>query len=187
MTHWHAVVPIKPVATRKTRLRGHLTPTEIETLTEVMLRHVLDVAGRVEAIGTVTLLAAERYSGWTGDWFPDPGMGLNAALGAMARAVPDRLLVLHADLPALVPDDVAAMVAADGASVSPDLRGAGTNAIALGDARDFDFAFGAGSFERHCAALPGAGIVRRPGLALDIDLPEDLAQAIRLGHLPATL
>ena len=36
MTPWHAVVPIKPVAARKTRLRGSLAPDEIEALTEVV-------------------------------------------------------------------------------------------------------------------------------------------------------
>ena len=180
MTLWHAVVPIKPIAERKTRLRGHFSPDEIARMT------VLDVVARSEVIGTVTLLAAERPAGWDGDWFGDSGGGLNTVLGDLARTAPERLVILHADLPALQAEDVTALVAAAGedSALSPDMRGIGTNAIALRNARGFAFAFGANSFQHHCAALPGSRIVRRPGLALDIDLPEDVAEAIRMGYLP---
>lgn len=187
MTRWHAVVPVKPVAERKTRLHGSLSPDAITDLTRRMLGHVLRVAQATEAIGSVTLLAAERFDGWTGHWFPDPGTGLNAALAAVAGAVPERMVVLHADLPALSADDVAALVSAaeaGGSAISPERRGAGTNALALHDARGFAFAFGPGSFALHRAALPECRIVDRPGLALDIDLPEDVELAVRLGHLP---
>lgn len=181
------MVPIKPIAARKTRLQGHLTPDQIAALTEQMLRHVLDVLARVEGIGAITLLAAENHAGWSGQRFPDPGAGLNAALAAAARAVPERLVILHADLPAVSPADVAALLAAAGrgSAIAPDRRGTGTNALALADARGFDFAFGADSFMRHRSALLGCGVVRRPGLALDIDLAEDLDLAIADGHLRA--
>ena len=185
MTKWHAVVPIKPVPERKTRLQGCLTSKEIETLTERMLRHVLDVAARVEAIGAVTVLGSQRPCWWHGRWIADSGPGLNAALAAAALAVPDRLVIVHADLPALQPDDLAALLAAaeSGAALAPDRRGTGTNAIALRDARNFAFVFGSDSFARHCATLPGCGVVRRAGLGLDIDLPDDLALAVSLSHL----
>lgn len=185
MTKWHAVVPIKPVSERKTRLQGCLASKDIEALTERMLRHVLDVAARAKAIGAVTVLGPERPCGWQGHWIADPGAGLNAALAAAALVVPDRLVILHADLPALQPDDLTALIVAaqSAAALAPDRRGIGTNAIALRDARNFGFAFGTDSFARHCAVLPGCGVVRRQGLGLDIDLPDDLALALSLGHL----
>lgn len=185
MTKWHAVVPIKPVPERKTRLQECLTSRDIEALTERMLRHVLDVAARVEAIGAIAVLAKQRPCGWHGHWIADPGAGLNAALVAAALVVPDRLVIVHADLPALQPDDLTALLAAaeSGAALAPDRRGTGTNAIALRDASNFAFAFGSDSFARHCAVLPGCGVVRRAGLGLDIDLPDDLALAVSLRHL----
>jgi len=186
LTAWHAVVPIKSVAERKTRLRGALSCEAITELTDRMLHHVLDVLSRVDAIGTVSLLATEPLSAWRGRWISDPGVGLNAALAVAATAVPDGLVIVHADLPGLSRDDVAALIGAaqTGAALAPDRRGAGTNAMALRDARGAFFGFGPDSFARHCAAYPGAGEVRRAGLALDIDLPDDLALAIARGHVP---
>ena len=181
MIGWHAVVPIKPAAARKPRLQGCLSREEIEELTEAMLRHVLDVVGSVGAIDTVMLLASERPAGWSGDWFRDPGLGLNEALNEMGQSHPHRTVVLHADLPALEGADVAALVAAaeGGGAIAPDHRGFGTNAIAVPDARTLQFSFGPDSFARHRAQMPSASIVRRPGLALDIDLPEDVPLARR--------
>lgn len=186
MTAWHAVVLIKPVAERKTRLREALSCETITALTDRMLHHVLDVLLHVDAIGSVSLLATEPLSAWQGRWIADPGAGLNAALAAAATTVPDRLVIVHADLPGLHRDDIAALIAAAnaGAALAPDRRGTGTNAMALRDARGAFFGFGPDSFARHCAAYPGAGEVRRAGLALDIDLPDDLALAIARGHVP---
>jgi 2-phospho-L-lactate guanylyltransferase len=186
LTAWHAVVPIKSVAERKTRLREALSRETITELTDRMVHHVLDVLSRVDAIGTVSVLAAEPLSDWQGRWIADPGAGLNAALAVAATAVPDRLVIMHADLPGLHRDDVAALIVAaeTGAALAPDRRGTGTNAMALRDARGAFFGFGSDSFARHCAAYPRAGQVRRAGLALDIDLPDDLALAIARGHVP---
>ena len=187
MSGWHAVVPIKPAAERKSRLRGHLDLAAIEALTENMLDHVLDVLTRTRAIDAVTILAAQQHPGWTGGWLCDHSDGLNEALTLAARTVPRRLLIIHADLPGLGVADVDALVdgAAQGSALAPDRHDHGTNALAIEDATAVPFAFGAGSFARHQNLLPGGHIVRRPGLALDIDLPADLDEAIRQGHLPS--
>ena len=184
MTRWHAVVPVKPVAERKTRLQHALAPQAIAALTERMLQHVLAVASATEAIGEVTLLAVDRFGGWQGNWFPDPGGGLNVALAGLARAVPERMVVLHADLPGLSVADIAALVSAaeHGDALAPDRHGTGTNALALRNASRFDFSFGPDSFARHLAGLPGGATVDRPGFGLDIDVPEDLDRAARLGY-----
>jgi 2-phospho-L-lactate guanylyltransferase len=186
VTAWHAVVPIKSVAERKTRLRDALSGETITALTDRMLHHVLDVLSRVDAIGTVSVLAAEPLPAWQGCWIADAAFGLNAALAGAASALPDRLVIVHADLPGLHCDDITALIAAAdrGVALAPDRRGTGTNAMALRDARGAFFGFGPDSFARHCAAYPGAGEVRRAGLALDIDLPDDLALAIARGHVP---
>ena len=62
--------------------------------------------------------------------------------------------------------------------IAPDQRGIGTNGLYLPTALDFRCRFGAGSRARHEAEAQRLGIepaiVRRPGLALDLDTPADL-------------
>ena len=61
----------------------------------------------------------------------------------------------------------------------PDLREDGTNVAVVPAGVGFRFAYGAGSFERHRTEAARLGlpcrIVHDRRLAIDIDLPEDLA------------
>lgn len=185
MTRWTAVVPIKPPHERKTRLRRHLTGAQVDALTEAMLAHVLAVLGAMPAVGRVAIVGREPPVG-PELWFADRGRGLNAELAAVAEMVPADLLVVHADLPGLAPADILALVEAAedvGTALAPDRADEGTNALAIRDARGLPFAFGPDSLRLHRAALPAARVVRRPGLALDVDRPEDLRYAVRHGFL----
>ncbi|NJM35111.1 MAG: hypothetical protein HC850_10845, partial [Rhodomicrobium sp.] len=71
--------------------------------------------------------------------------------------------------------------AADGAGavIVPCRRGEGTNALLIPADSPFKPQFGEASFWRHCRQLSGLGlkphILHLPGIAMDIDLPEDLA------------
>jgi len=117
-------------------------------------------------------------------WIGEPGSGgLDAAAGAgVAAADGDPWLVIHADLPAITPDDVAvgATLASAGTVLAPSHDG-GTSLIG-GVAPSFPFAYGPGSFSRHLAATGGhATILVRPGLALDLDAPSDLTAFEELG------
>jgi 2-phospho-L-lactate/phosphoenolpyruvate guanylyltransferase len=73
----------------------------------------------------------------------------------------------------------------------PDRRGDGTNVIALPTDMPFQFAYGAGSFQRHLRSAVAAGLsvrVRRdPLLAIDIDTPSDLAHPLVQEVLPTWL
>jgi 2-phospho-L-lactate guanylyltransferase len=115
----------------------------------------------------------------------DAGLAAVRALGAASA------LVLMADLPGLEPDEVGALLSRlRGAEVviAPDERGDGTNALGIrftGPIADPDAlehtAFGnPDSFVRHCTWARRTGrrleVLRRPGLELDVDLPEDLAR-----------
>ncbi|PFG44421.1 2-phospho-L-lactate guanylyltransferase [Isoptericola jiangsuensis] len=114
--------------------------------------------------------------------------GLNVALEHARTAVravgPGRLLVVHADLPLLTGDDVAAVLAGPGdVVVATDRHGTGTNLLAVplgssGDAaRPFGFRFGAGSRAAHEQEAAASGltcaVVDRPGTALDLDTLAD--------------
>lgn len=110
----------------------------------------------------------------------DPGVGLNAAASAgvaWADQAHSEWLVLHADLPLIGADDVAALSGAleGGPVIAPSSDG-GTSAIGALSHRDFSF--GPASFHRHLKVHPDAEVVTRPGLLLDIDSESDLEAAM---------
>src|SRR5690606_22407434 len=114
--------------------------------------------------------------------------GLNAALDrAREEAVrrgADALLVLPVDLPLLAPDDIGAVIAAAGTTpaivIAPDRHEAGTNALLRPPPAALPFACGPGGFAVHLDAARRAGIepavIRRAGLAFDIDTADDHAR-----------
>ncbi|MCH8900136.1 MAG: 2-phospho-L-lactate guanylyltransferase [Acidobacteria bacterium] len=113
---------------------------------------------------------------------PDPP-GLDAAAAAGIAQADDAWMVVHADLPAIAPEDIeAAVTVLDGRSVLAPSHDGGTSLIA-GSTPGFPFSYGVGSFHRHLAAVPDAAVLIRPGLALDLDRPSDLDAIRRLGFL----
>jgi len=128
---------------------------------------------------------------------PTDRPGLNAALDVgreiawedsavdPAEDGPVRLLVAHADLPALTPDDVRAVLAQDApVVVASDRLGSGTNLLALAPGTgEFRFRFGPDSRAAHVAEAERLGlpavVVQRPGTAVDLDTVDDW------GELPA--
>jgi 2-phospho-L-lactate guanylyltransferase len=188
---WTAVIPFKGSAERKTRLGNRLGMEERQRLSQELFEHVASVLRRVPSLRDVALLSDVRPEEWRGPFILDEGRGLNAELSALVELRrPTRLLVIHADLPLLSVDDIAALIAGDGAgcAIAPDRHGAGTNALALVEPSGFDFAFGPNSFTRHCAAAKGqARVVTRLGLGLDIDTAADLDAAISAGFIRAAI
>ena len=93
------------------------------------------------------------------------------------------VLILPADLPLLTPEDVHTMLekAKDPpvVVVAPDRHRQGTNALLVCPVGLIDYDFGPDSFQRHCQRVLEKGarleICELPSLALDMDLPEDLA------------
>ncbi|MDE2462858.1 MAG: 2-phospho-L-lactate guanylyltransferase [Alphaproteobacteria bacterium] len=179
--NWIALIPVKEPEVCKTRLAEHLSSTERARLCEQMLAHVLDVLSHCPGIGPVVVLSRRRPVLWTGAWIVDEGRGLNEELTAcMTKLGGQRIAILHSDLPLLCVDDVTALIEA--AELDPalaqDRHGSGTNAFALPNASDVTFAFGQDSLRRHQQLLRGrVHVVKRPGLALDIDTPADLVYA----------
>ncbi|GED11533.1 2-phospho-L-lactate guanylyltransferase [Cellulosimicrobium cellulans] len=113
-------------------------------------------------------------------------LGREIASEDAAAQGPVRLLVAHADLPALTTADVAALLAEDApVVVATDRRGAGTNLLALDPpaSAGFRFRFGPDSRAAHVAEAERLGlravVVQRPGTAVDLDTVEDW------GELPA--
>jgi 2-phospho-L-lactate/phosphoenolpyruvate guanylyltransferase len=111
--------------------------------------------------------------------------GLNLALDsarswALERDV-DRMLSLFADLPTLDRREVRRIVSRRQPIVlGPDRRCEGTNSLLLdlrGRGSQFQFAFGAGSLQKHLAEAErlglNASVVKLPGIEFDLDVPSD--------------
>ncbi|MGF0118111.1 2-phospho-L-lactate guanylyltransferase [Promicromonospora sp. Marseille-Q5078] len=221
-----ALVPLRDGVSGKSRLASALEPAERRRLVAALARHVVatllasDGVGRVLVVTADVPFATETLAGLEHggrlETIPQPPdrPGLNAALDvgrehAVAREA-DRLLVAHADLPLLAPDDVAALLvtgagATDGPAtdeqaaddrapvvVATDRHDAGTNLLLLPAAAPFRFRFGPGSRAAHVAEAERAGlrpvVVRRPGTAVDLDtvddwgeLPRDVRDRLRDG------
>lgn len=183
---WTAVVPLKQGGDRKSRLAGLLSYDDRLALSDRMAIHVLSVLIAAPSVTRVLGLSATPPPMAEVDWARDEGSGLNAELEVvMARPGIGRLLILHGDLPLVEVGDVEALVAAavGGLALAPDRHGTGTNAMAV-SGKSVRLAFGENSFDRHMASIwPTPVVVRRPGLAVDIDTPEDLRAAIEAGFV----
>jgi len=183
----HVFVPMKPPTASKSRLASLLDPQEREAFSERMLVHVLD-AIRDAGIGSCWVVGGgPRVERIARDFdcfaLPELGEDLNSTLEKAARQVAKtgEVLILPADLPLLTAEEVRALVSALGPGrgvIAPDRVGEGTNAIGFPVGTEVPLSFGLGSFSRHLAGLQGSGLaVRRfdlPGIAFDVDTPEDL-------------
>lgn len=186
MTSW-VVIPVKAPDEGKLRLAGVLDAAARTRLVKAMLERVVAAAQGARTADRVCLIGTSRHGlDEALPLLPDPGEGLNAAVAAgfdtADRAGASRVLILFADLPQLGALDVELLLAApeETIAIAPDRHGTGTNALCLPlpAARSFRFAFGPDSFARHKgeAERLGLGIeeIHSPGLAHDIDEPDDL-------------
>lgn len=111
---------------------------------------------------------------------PEDGPGLDRAAAAGVAWAQERGLrwmILHADLPLIAPEELAAIrivVEAGGDLIAPSSDG-GTTVIA-GRSR-FAFAYGPGSFHRHLARLSDPVVTTSTGTLHDLDSPDDLIGA----------
>jgi 2-phospho-L-lactate guanylyltransferase len=183
-----AVLPIKTFARAKHRLADAVGVPDRAELAEAMAGDVLEaLAGVPELDGVVAVTAEPRAAAAAreagADVVHDPreaGQSAAAALGveAVMRRGAARALLVPGDCPALIPEEVSALLAArEAVVIVPDRHGAGTNALLLSPPDAIVPSFGEGSFARHAARGRDAGlaIAEVPSLGLDVDTPQDLA------------
>lgn len=192
------LIPMKPLAAAKERLAPALSTDERRRLSLGMLADVIVAARGFDRVWVLNsdreAEVLSRDAGVEAVPDPAPGLGLNASLAAATRAAiaegATGILVVSADLPVARPDELAALAAAPGVAIAPDRAGAGTNALWRSPGDQIDVAFGPSSLAAHAELARAAGtpalVVARPGLALDVDTPDDLAEAWRHGVGPAT-
>jgi 2-phospho-L-lactate/phosphoenolpyruvate guanylyltransferase len=195
------VIAVKRLTNAKTRLAPVFSAATREGVVLAMLVDTITAASSVPAVRTVTVVtpdddAAEAAKALGANVLPDPTPAghpnpLNNAIEA-AEAVVRRdaanVVVLQGDLPSLQSQELTEAIAAARAysrSFVGDRHGTGTSALfAFGVALTPQF--GADSAQRHrdsgAIELTGAW----PGLRCDIDTPDDLLVARRLGVGTAT-
>lgn len=179
----HILIPVKRLDEAKSRLAAALSPAERAALMREMLQTVI-AAVEEAGVGPVTVVSAEPLDVNGIPRFDDRGLPWNEALAAAMREIVREpcAAVVSADLPLLAAAEVEALVAATprrGIAVARAKDG-GTNAVAMRPPAVLDTLFGRpGSCRLHEVAAQRAGIqavvVDLPGLAFDVDTPEDLA------------
>jgi len=195
MSVW-AAVPVKTFATAKHRLASLLTPAQRSALAAAMLEDVLsalagtslggimvnteDAAGAALARRFGALVVAE-----------DVRDGHTAAVTAMARILAARgasaMLALPGDIPRVTAAELEQVCAAGrrppAFTIVPAHDELGSNAVLVAPPDAVPLRFGDDSFFPHLAAARRHGIepvvVKLPGIALDIDRPEDVYALLR--------
>jgi 2-phospho-L-lactate guanylyltransferase len=195
------IVAVKRLTAAKTRLAPIFSASTRERVVLAMLVDTLTAASRVSSVRRITVvtpddvaaaaateLGAEVLSDPTPDGHLDP---LNNAIAAAERAVSQsvaNIVVLQGDLPALQTQELAEAIAAARRyerSFVADRLGTGTAALcAFGTALAPRFGPDSSAQHRDSGAIELTGAW--PGLRCDIDTPDDLAVARRLGMGPAT-
>jgi len=187
-------MPIKPLSTAKSRLRGAVPGVPHERLVLAMAKDTLVAALASERVGRVVVVTDDRLAGSVlaaagAQCVPDaPNAGLNAAFAYGARvhgAGKAGVAALAADLPALRPAELAAALDSalpvEGRAFVPDAGGTGTVLLAARCGADLDPRFGPGSARAHAGSGARQLDGDWPGLRRDVDTLDDLAAAIELG------
>jgi len=191
------VVPVKRLATAKTRLRGGTPPgVPHARLVLAMAQDTVRAALACPVVAELLVVTDDpevtaALAGLGARVVPDaPGAGLNPAIGygAAAAPAPGWVAALAADLPALRTGELRAALAAAGRAgragrrgFVADAGGTGTTLLAAPPGVPLDPRFGPGSAARHAAAGAWALAGEWPSLRRDVDTATDLAAAERLG------
>ncbi|WP_123023855.1 2-phospho-L-lactate guanylyltransferase [Mycolicibacterium stellerae] len=196
------VIAVKRLAAAKTRLAPVFSAATREAVVLAMMVDTIRAALAVPALRSVTVvtpdqvaadtaleLGAQALTDPTPDGHHNPLNNAIAAAEVVVRETTPNVVALQGDLPALQPQELADAIAAARSyprSFVGDRHGTGTSALFAFDV-PLEPQFGADSARRHqhsgAIELTGAW----PGLRCDIDTPDDLMVARRLGVGAATV
>jgi 2-phospho-L-lactate guanylyltransferase len=180
----HVLVPVKRLDDAKSRLAAVLSADERAALMLELLKGVL-AAVKAADVGPITVVSSEALAQNGVARFDDASLAWNDALAAAMREVVTEPIaaVVSADLPRVTAEDIRALVAATpdrGMAIARALDG-GTNAVSMRPPGAVMTHFGErSSASVHAFATAQAGLAARivdlPGLAFDVDTPDDLGR-----------
>ena len=183
------LLPVKDFSDAKQRLASALNAESRAGLARAMLLDVLDVLVRArspervvvftaaaEVAATVRALNFEVIMEQSVD-------GHSAAVNRMVEELAptsSRILSIASDLPRLVPSEIDFVLdaACEPITLVPSRDWTGTNGVVFIPPAKIAMEYGAGSFRRHLSKASAAGhcadVMNLPGMAFDLDTPEDL-------------
>jgi 2-phospho-L-lactate/phosphoenolpyruvate guanylyltransferase len=186
------LVPVKNLADAKQRLSSILSPEERFALARAMCEDVLQALARWQsrpsaAVVTSDSFARDLAARFNFEVVSDDNSGETSAIEMATAFCRERgaksTLVVPADIPLIDSSELQKIVdcAPPGGTVLvPDAAGRGTNAAWRSPGDLFPLRFGNDSFLPHLAAAKATGlpcvVLELPGIALDVDRPEDLRE-----------
>lgn len=193
-----AIIPVKETHGAKQRLAPVLSAPLRQKLALAMLEDVLEAVTEVRLGGVILVTLdpaaihlAKTYGTETiADGARD---GHTGAVSAGARhLIAQRhatMLTLPGDLPLVTASEIEQLIAAHGPApaftIAPAHDDQGSNAILMSPPNAVPLRFGEDSYFPHLAAARASGIepcvVRLPGIAFDIDNPQELHHFAQLG------
>jgi len=197
------LVPVKNLSGAKQRLASLLDQKLRTELAQAMLHDVLsalaawnneiqDKARPDVAIVSSDPFALELAREYDFEIIPDPANpGETGAIEMATQICVERgvasTLVIPADIPLMQSWELAKILEqapAEGSVLVPAADGRGTNAAYRSPAALFPLRFGNDSFKPHHAAAQATNkpcvVLRLPGIAVDVDSPEDLQNLVSL-------
>jgi 2-phospho-L-lactate/phosphoenolpyruvate guanylyltransferase len=193
-----AIIPVKETQGAKQRLAPVLSAALRQQLALAMLEDVLEALSGVRGLGGAILVTvdpegerlARRYGMQTiADGAYDGHTGaVNAGARHLITQAHNTMLTLPGDLPLVTAAEIEQLIAAHGPApaftIAPAHDDLGSNAILMSPPQAVPLRFGEDSFFPHLAAARAKAIepcvLRLPGIAFDIDNPQDLHHFARL-------
>src|ERR1700747_2360917 len=188
-----AIVPVKGRGSAKERLAPMLRPETRQALALAMLEDVLAALTATPGIAGLVVVTVDGEGGRLGATYGarliEAGArdGHTGAVTAAARLLAAEgclgMLTLPGDIPLVTPAEIAQLLAAHrqapAFTIAPSRDERGSNAIICSPPDAVPLRFGENSFFPHLRAAEACRIrptvLRLPGIALDVDTPEDLA------------
>ena len=189
------LVPVKNLSAAKQRLAAVLDQPARTELAQAMLHDVLAALHDWKTRPSIAVVSSDPYAvrlatEYEFEIIPDPSNPGETGAIEMATQIcvergADFTLVIPADIPLIQSwelEEIVKHAPAEGSVLAPAADGRGTNAVFRRPANLFPLRFGNDSFKPHHAAAQATGkpcvMLTLPGIAVDVDNPEDLRQLI---------
>jgi 2-phospho-L-lactate/phosphoenolpyruvate guanylyltransferase len=189
------LIPVKNLSAAKQRLAAILEQAARTELAQAMLHDIVAALAAWPARPACALVTSDPFALELAHQYnfeviadrANPGEtgAIEMATQICVSRSIDNTLVIPADIPLIQASELAQILAhapAQGSVLVPAADGRGTNAAFRRPANLFPLRFGNDSFKPHLAAAQATGkpciVLELPGIALDIDNPEDLQRLL---------
>jgi len=187
-----AIIPIKPLRRGKSRLAGSMTAEEREFLNQKLLIRTIQCLQNISQIDQIAVISHDPSALHVSRQMgvrtiqetrnTEINNALRKATQAIMASNASKVLIIPADLPLILPEDVSNFLSKSKLEeeiiISPDNKMCGTNALFINPIGVLDYEFGLWSFRKHIEQAQRkkihVEIYNNERIAFDLDLPEDL-------------